>query len=30
MKLRMYQFAVISAASLVSLVSCKNQGADMV
>ena len=29
MKLRMQQFAVISAASLVSLVSCKNQGADM-
>ena len=29
MKLRMHQFAVISAASLVSLVSCKNQGADM-
>lgn len=29
MKLRMHQFAVISAASLVSLVSCKNQGTDM-
>lgn len=29
MKLRMHQFAVLSAASLVSLVSCKNQGADM-
>ena len=29
MKLRMQQFAVISAASLVSLVSCKNQGTDM-
>ena len=29
MKLRMHRFAVISAASLVSLVSCKNQGTDM-
>lgn len=29
MKLRMHQFAVISATSLVSLVSCKNQGTDM-
>lgn len=29
MKLRMHQFAVISAASLASLVSCKNQVTDM-
>ena len=29
MKLRIHQFSVISVACLVSLVSCKNQGADM-